>query len=1084
MRSSTRRDFPHDDKPVFAYGQVNMGMKRGAIIFFGLLMLSAITMSLALEMAQAGHKIPTRSQMAASTGQSAQAILPTGKSSVPPPYETGDHPQPDRTYPDRQGGPDEFGYVFSDDRDPGGPVYNWVEATQRIGDGAWTLVRTGDPTYPYDDGVVTYTLPFVFNFYGVNYTQAHVSTNGNVHFGLPNDYWPGKSFECVPSISQYVPKAMVAPLWYDFIVPLITDTVQGGVYTDIIGTAPNRIYVVEWRNVYEYGNPNVRATIETLIYENGDIVFQYQTLNGTGVAGSKGVVGIQNADGSVGLAYLCYVDDLSPSRAIRYRVQQDVFLQPGTRAGGGAPGASVVYTESVVNATGINNSFALSAASGVWTTTVSPANTGLIPSGGKTDITVQVQIPPGTPLGEVDTARVDVSSDLPTPGTFTDTALITTTVSTEGVDFAPPGQTRAGDYGSPVTFTTSLINKSGQDNYFDMSLEGVDWSASVTPAVTSNLSPDASTPVTVTVFVPSGATLGASDVLTLNASGQLPSPGQFFGQTVMTTTAGVWVRKADMLLPRSREAAVAFVPNGRIYALGGEYNNGNTNMPIMEYDPLANTWTQRASLNTGVSNVGAGVIGSAIYIPGGYSGDTASTKNLLQVYYPLQNRVETLTSDPLPAPRFGAGVAVYNSKLYVIGGSDDTLQAKNTVYEYDPTRPAGSRWQTKAPMPTARVYLGAAALDGLIYAAGGIPGGFTDLSTVEAYNPATNSWSTVQPMNLPRGGVAVVGLDTGTPGCGGFLYAVGGGYLDYTNTAERYNPLTDSWEPISSLNTARRTLAATYSPNSYSLLAIGGWNGSYVESNEAIVCSGGLQPPTPTATPPVTATNTPRATSTPGSCPIGFQDVPAGSTFYTFVRCLACQGILSGYPCGGPGEPCIAPDNLPYFRPNNPVTRGQLTKIVSEAAGFNDSVSGQTFEDVPPGATFYTFTERLVSRSVMSGYPCGGPGEPCVSPDDRPYFRPNSSSTRGQTTKIVSNAANFNETVSGQTFEDVPPGATFYTFTERLVSRSVMSGYPCGGPGEPCVSPDDRPYFRPNGTVTRGQTSKIVSNTFFPGCNP
>src|SRR5262249_40258485 len=148
----------------------------------------------------------------------------------------------------------------------------------------------------------------------------------------------------------------------------------------------------------------------------------------------------------------------------------------------------------------------------------------------------------------------------------------------------------------------------------------------------------------------------------------------------------------------------------------------------------------------------------------------------------------------------------------VIGGSDDSLAAKNTVYEYDPTRPAGSRWQTKAHMPTARVYLGAAELDGLIYAVGGVPGTFTDLATVEAYDPTTNTWTSRHAMSIGRGGLALVGVDTTQPGCGGYLYALGGGWINYTATAERYNPLTNSWEAISSLTAARRTLAASYNP--------------------------------------------------------------------------------------------------------------------------------------------------------------------------------------------------------------------------------------------------------------------------------
>jgi hypothetical protein len=207
-------------------------------------------------------------------------------------------------------------------------------------------------------------------------------------------------------------------------------------------------------------------------------------------------------------------------------------------------------------------------------------------------------------------------------------------------------------------------------------------------------------------------------------------------------------------------------------------------------------------------------------------------------------------------------------------------------------------------------------------------------------------------------------------------------------------------------------------------------------------------------------------------CPITFTDVPVGSTFYTWIRCLACRGIINGYADG-------------TFRPNNNVTRGQLSKIVSNSAGFGEPAGAQQFQDVAPGSTFYDYIWRLADRGYISGYSCGTiPSEPCVPPDNLPYFRTNNNATRGQISKIVSNAAGFNEPVTGQTFEDVPPGSTFYDFIERLASRGVMSGYPCGSvPSEPCIPPDNRPYFRPNNNATRGQTSKIVANTFFPNCN-
>ncbi len=209
------------------------------------------------------------------------------------------------------------------------------------------------------------------------------------------------------------------------------------------------------------------------------------------------------------------------------------------------------------------------------------------------------------------------------------------------------------------------------------------------------------------------------------------------------------------------------------------------------------------------------------------------------------------------------------------------------------------------------------------------------------------------------------------------------------------------------------------------------------------------------------------ATTTAGACNITFTDIPEGHTFYQFVYCLACKEILSGYSDG-------------TFRTNNDVTRAQLAKIVANAAGFSEVVSGQMFQDVDTGSPFYSFVQRLASRGHISGYSCGGPGEPCVN-ENLPYFRPSANASRGQISKIVSNAAGFDEEVIGQSFEDVSPNSPFYLWIQRLTSRTIMSGYACGGTGEPCQGVN-LPYFRPNNNATRGHVSKIVSNTFFPNC--
>jgi hypothetical protein len=232
------------------------------------------------------------------------------------------------------------------------------------------------------------------------------------------------------------------------------------------------------------------------------------------------------------------------------------------------------------------------------------------------------------------------------------------------------------------------------------------------------------------------------------------------------------------------------------------------------------------------------------------------------------------------------------------------------------------------------------------------------------------------------------------------------------------------------------------------------------------------------------------------SCGLRFSDVPEGSTFFNAILCLTCQGIAGGYssPPSPPspvststafpnptGSPTPPPD--PVFRPNANVTRGQLTKMISNSANYDEDIREQLFADVPQYSTYFIWVNRLARHGVMTGYPCGtNPNEPCYAPQNLPYFRPNADATRGQISKVVSNASEYNEPHTEQTFADVPTNHPFYIWIARLSSRYLIGGYPCGTtPSEPCDA-QNRPYFRWGNNATRGQVAKIVSKNFFPNC--
>jgi len=192
--------------------------------------------------------------------------------------------------------------------------------------------------------------------------------------------------------------------------------------------------------------------------------------------------------------------------------------------------------------------------------------------------------------------------------------------------------------------------------------------------------------------------------------------------------------------------------------------------------------------------------------------------------------------------------------------------------------------------------------------------------------------------------------------------------------------------------------------------------------------------------------------------------VSSGDWFYTYVAGMYCNNVLNGYntnpPCGS-GTPC--------FKPYNNTTRGQTSKIVVLAFNFPiDTTGGPHFSDVPQGSTFYPYVETARNLGLVGGYPGG-------------TFQPNSNVTRGQLSKIVVGAAVVADPAHwtlldppNNTFEDVLPGSTFHQYIETAAAHNILGGYPCGGVGEPCVPPGNKPYFRQFNNATRAQISKII----------
>jgi hypothetical protein len=106
-----------------------------------------------------------------------------------------------------------------------------------------------------DDEVTTIALPFPYTLYDQSFTSVNLSSNGNAQF-TNTDTIPANS--CLPTTPFIF---NIYPYWTD----LYLVNSGFGIFTSISGTAPNRIFNIEWRAQYYPGSGS--ANFELRLYE-------------------------------------------------------------------------------------------------------------------------------------------------------------------------------------------------------------------------------------------------------------------------------------------------------------------------------------------------------------------------------------------------------------------------------------------------------------------------------------------------------------------------------------------------------------------------------------------------------------------------------------------------------------------------------------------------------------------------------------------------------------------------------------------------------------------------------------------------
>jgi len=338
-----------------------------------------------------------------------------------------------------------------------------------------------------------------------------------------------------------------------------------------------------------------------------------------------------------------------------------------------------------------------------------------------------------------------------------------------------------------------------------------------------------------------------------------------------------------------RMVGVYFYANGKFYEVGGRSMDGvgNDFTHPFEYDPTSNTWTTKSATypDNQVSNMACGILTDSgtpyIYCVGGSAGGQITATDRVFRYNPVTDTIESIAS-PWPGDSDGitlpGGFAVFNNKLYILGGFQINTAMTNTIWEFTPTT---NVWVMKnAVLPLARGYIPTMAIydfyngSYLIYTGGGSDwNGTTLVDTSDSFNydPIADSIMTIP--NIPRPTGETRALPWTFPKAPTFMYVMGGGRTppNPSNEIDTYFPPGNGWGTASPFITARRNFATDsdggcggFFGTGHIWLA-GGYdnNGTPLSSMEIYCFPCATPTATATATPTFTPTATPTATFTP-----------------------------------------------------------------------------------------------------------------------------------------------------------------------------------------------------------------------------
>jgi N-acetylneuraminic acid mutarotase len=284
-----------------------------------------------------------------------------------------------------------------------------------------------------------------------------------------------------------------------------------------------------------------------------------------------------------------------------------------------------------------------------------------------------------------------------------------------------------------------------------------------------------------------------------------PTPGIIDNELIGNS----WSGKAR--IPEGGEIFGAEAVNGKVYAFGAYTYQGHTyNRTVYftsgEYNPATDTWATKKVMRLPRINFATAVFENKIYVIGGQLDPYSPALDTVEVYDPLSDSWAFLAS--MPEPRMFMRANVVNGKIYVVGGYTNQANAAlyqgltNTTQVYDPK---ANVWSTAADIPDAIGIYASTVLDNKIYIFGGF-GVFTTQVSMGGYwfevlvsnrtyiyDPSTDVWTFGEP--LPQSVKKAAACATTGEMAPKGIY-VFGGYNDRGQNfqlTQVFNPTSNTW---------------------------------------------------------------------------------------------------------------------------------------------------------------------------------------------------------------------------------------------------------------------------------------------------